>query len=55
MSQSPFLDRSGWTPEPLDLWEPLLVTKEEIDAEKAPRNPLNVCVIQDHGNDAQCA
>ena len=33
MSQSPFLDRSGWTPEPLDLWEPILITKEEIDAE----------------------
>ncbi len=33
MSQSPFLDRSGWTPKPLDLWEPILITKEEIDAE----------------------
>src|SRR3546814_17128202 len=33
MSQSPFLDRSGWTPEPLDLWEPIVITKEEIDAE----------------------
>jgi len=33
MSQSPFLDRSGWTPEPLDLWDPILISKEEIDQE----------------------
>jgi gentisate 1,2-dioxygenase len=33
MSQSPFIDRSGWTPQPLDLWEPILITREEIDAE----------------------
>ena len=33
MSQSPFIDRSGWTPEPLDLWEPIVITKEEIDRE----------------------
>ncbi len=29
-----FMDRSGWTPpEKLDLWEPIKITKEEIDAE----------------------
>ena len=33
MSQSKFIDRSGWTPEPLELWEPVLISKEEIDAE----------------------
>jgi gentisate 1,2-dioxygenase len=33
MSQSPFMDRSGWTPAPLDLWEPIVITKEEIDQE----------------------
>jgi len=33
MSPSPFIDRSGWTPAPLDLWEPLLISKEQIDAE----------------------
>lgn len=33
MSQNPFIDRSGWTPTPLDLWEPILITREQIDAE----------------------
>ena len=33
MSQSPFIDRSGWTPAPLELWEPVLISKEQIDAE----------------------
>ena len=33
MTKSPFLDRSGWTPKPLDLWQPIVITKEEIDAE----------------------
>jgi len=33
MTESPFLDRSGWTPPPLDLWEPIVITKEQIDAE----------------------
>ena len=30
---SPFIDRSGWTPKPLELWEPVLITKEQIEAE----------------------
>lgn len=34
MSTSPFIDRSGWIPPAtLDLWEPILISKEEIDAE----------------------
>ena len=33
MSQSPFIDRSGWTPPPLELWEPVHVSREQIDAE----------------------
>ena len=33
MSESPFIDRSGWVPEELDLWDPILITKKEIDAE----------------------
>ncbi len=33
MSQSPFIDRSGWTPKPLELWEPVHISKEQIDAE----------------------
>jgi len=33
MTNGYFLDRSGWTPEDLDLWEPIKITKAEIDAE----------------------
>jgi gentisate 1,2-dioxygenase len=33
MSENPFIDRSGWTPKPLDLWEPILITREQIEAE----------------------
>jgi gentisate 1,2-dioxygenase len=33
MSQEYFIDRSGWIPRPLDLWEPIVIAKEEIDAE----------------------
>ena len=34
MSSSYFMDRSGWTPpEKLDLWEPIKISKEEIDEE----------------------
>jgi len=34
MADNHFMDRSGWTPpEALDLWEPIKITGEEIDAE----------------------
>ncbi|MGY9000675.1 MAG: cupin domain-containing protein [Rhodospirillales bacterium] len=33
MSSEYFIDRSGWTPEELDLWEPVKISKEEIDEE----------------------
>jgi gentisate 1,2-dioxygenase len=34
VSNPKFLDRSGWTPPAkLDLWEPIVITKGEIDAE----------------------
>ena len=34
MAVSKFLDRSGWTPpKNLELWEPINITKEEIDEE----------------------
>ena len=34
MTSSYFIDRSGWTPpKNLDLWEPVKITKEEIDEE----------------------
>ncbi len=33
MSHNPFIDASGAVPKPLDLWEPILITKEQIDAE----------------------
>ena len=33
MGSDYFMDRSGWTPEELDLWEPIKISKEEIDEE----------------------
>ncbi|NQV56297.1 MAG: cupin domain-containing protein [Rhodospirillales bacterium] len=34
MEQSPFMDRTGWTPpEKLELWEPFKISGEKIDAE----------------------
>ena len=33
MGSEYFMDRSGWTPEELDLWEPIKISKEEIDEE----------------------
>ena len=33
MSSDYFMDRSGWTPDELDLWEPIKISKEEIDEE----------------------
>src|SRR5262245_10854294 len=33
MEKAKFIDVSGATPQPLDLWEPIIVSKEEIDRE----------------------